>query len=276
MIISDLIYDVGMHTGGDTAFYLRKGFRVIGFEADPDSIAFCRKRFECELQTEKLIIVEGAITADASGRPIELFKNRKHGYWSTTVEKWAERHEQQGGFSDIIEVQPVNFANCLSHYGIPHYLKIDIEGADLVCLESLREVSGRPNFVSFESERDDSTKLAEEIDLLSELGYDHFQAIQQARARTFSEIFEESMSSGGHLEGGPSGLFGRDLPEKWLDKPGILARYEQIFLMYRIFDGKSFLRRLWLSRYVLGALSVLLRRPLPGWYDTHARHKDVG
>jgi 16S rRNA A1518/A1519 N6-dimethyltransferase RsmA/KsgA/DIM1 with predicted DNA glycosylase/AP lyase activity len=32
----DLIYDVGMHHGEDTEFYLRKGFRVVAFEADPD------------------------------------------------------------------------------------------------------------------------------------------------------------------------------------------------------------------------------------------------
>ena len=30
----DLLYDVGMHRGEDAEFYLRKGFRVIGFDAD--------------------------------------------------------------------------------------------------------------------------------------------------------------------------------------------------------------------------------------------------
>jgi hypothetical protein len=32
----DLIYDIGMHQGEDTEFYLQKGFNVIAFEADPD------------------------------------------------------------------------------------------------------------------------------------------------------------------------------------------------------------------------------------------------
>ena len=35
----DLIYDVGMHKGEDTEFYLRKGFRVIAIEADPDLVS---------------------------------------------------------------------------------------------------------------------------------------------------------------------------------------------------------------------------------------------
>ncbi len=32
----DLIYDVGMHKGEDADYYLKKGFRVIGFEAIPE------------------------------------------------------------------------------------------------------------------------------------------------------------------------------------------------------------------------------------------------
>ena len=32
---ADLIYDVGFHQGEDTAFYLKKGFLVVAFEAHP-------------------------------------------------------------------------------------------------------------------------------------------------------------------------------------------------------------------------------------------------
>ena len=35
----ELIMDVGMHRGEDAAYYLAKGFRVVGFEADPDHVA---------------------------------------------------------------------------------------------------------------------------------------------------------------------------------------------------------------------------------------------
>ena len=41
----DLIYDVGMHRGEDTQFYLRKGFRVVAFEANPENVSFCRNKF---------------------------------------------------------------------------------------------------------------------------------------------------------------------------------------------------------------------------------------
>jgi len=39
----DLIYDVGLHKGEDAEFYLRKGFRVVAFEADSDLVDFAGK-----------------------------------------------------------------------------------------------------------------------------------------------------------------------------------------------------------------------------------------
>ena len=48
----DLIYDVGMHKGEDTDYYLQKGFRVVAFEANPDLVNLCRTRF-ANAMTEK-------------------------------------------------------------------------------------------------------------------------------------------------------------------------------------------------------------------------------
>ena len=44
-MIEDLIYDVGVHRGEDSAYYLAKGYRVRAFEANPDLVAGCRTRF---------------------------------------------------------------------------------------------------------------------------------------------------------------------------------------------------------------------------------------
>jgi hypothetical protein len=56
----DLIYDVGLHKSEDAEFYLRKGFRVVGFEADPDLVAFCRERLKAFIDGGQLMLVEGA------------------------------------------------------------------------------------------------------------------------------------------------------------------------------------------------------------------------
>lgn len=43
--VNDLIFDIGMYKGEDTDFYLKRGFRVIAFEANPDMIALLRATF---------------------------------------------------------------------------------------------------------------------------------------------------------------------------------------------------------------------------------------
>jgi hypothetical protein len=48
----DLIYDVGMHDGSDTAYYLHRGFRVIGIEADAATAAICEGRFASEISAQ--------------------------------------------------------------------------------------------------------------------------------------------------------------------------------------------------------------------------------
>ena len=60
----NLIYDVGLHKGEDTDFYLKKGYNAVAFGADPDLIAHCRRRFQAEILQGRLRVVEGAIAGE--------------------------------------------------------------------------------------------------------------------------------------------------------------------------------------------------------------------
>lgn len=243
-----LIYDVGMCRGGDTDFYLRKGFSVIGFEADPDLVRYCRKRFTAEIAQRRLTIVEGAIVdADIlrAGQLTVAFYKNINPVWGTILETWAKRNENLGSPSVLIQTRPVNLAECLQEYGTPHYMKIDIEGADVFCLRNLKGVTGRPNYVSLESEKSDFNQLRAEFRLLEELGYRAFQAVKQGRRirQTPPPLAREGRGAG---HPGPSGLFGSELAGKWLSADEILLEYEKIF-----------------ARYELNRDRI--------WYDTHAR-----
>src|SRR5439155_903845 len=50
----DLVFDVGVNNGEDTAHYLRRGFRVVGVDANPEMVAFCERRFEDDIRTRRL------------------------------------------------------------------------------------------------------------------------------------------------------------------------------------------------------------------------------
>ena len=114
----DLIFDIGMHKGEDTAFYLKKGYRVVGVEADPDLAAFCRQRFASQIQDGRVHVIEGAIVAkdDVKNGTIKFYKNQ-HSIWGTTSEKWRDRNAQFGALSTQISVRCVDLTAVLKEYG---------------------------------------------------------------------------------------------------------------------------------------------------------------
>ena len=274
----DLIYDVGMHNGEDADYYLKKGFRVIGFEADPDLLKHCRNRFSKEIENGRLIIIEGAIvdlrSEEIVGQTVKFYKNQNKTVWGTVSVDWANRNKMLGTHNEVIEVNVVDFTESLRQYGIPHYLKIDIEGLDIVCLRTLLNFEQKPSYVSIESEKVVFDKLLEELCLLEQLGYTKFKAVQQQGIsfQTEPNPSREGVRVGYRFQEGSSGLFGEDLPGKWKEKNQIIKEYKNIFLQYNLFGDYGNLNRFRVGRLLRKVLCNVLRRPIPGWYDTHAKH----
>jgi len=86
-----------MHQGEDTDFYLEKGFKVIGFEADPDLAAHCRPRFSGAIADGRLVVGERAITeprpAGPGAGPIKFYRNSDLTVWGTVSDEWARWNE---------------------------------------------------------------------------------------------------------------------------------------------------------------------------------------
>lgn len=272
-----LIFDVGMHKGEDSYFYLKKGFKVVGFEANPELVELCKKRFTEELKTGQLTIVEGAIVDEntSSNGKISFYKNKNNSVWGTVLDNWAERNKNFGAESEIIEVPTVNFSEYLRKFGIPYYLKIDIEGLDIVCLRALKDFSERPEYVSIESDKVSFDELKNEFSIFNQLGYDKFKIINQSRIKSQSE--PKNSSEGAYLqhqfEPGSSGLFGKDLNGKWKSTKRSIKIYKRIFLGYRMFGDNSPLKKTPIGRFFMRSLRGLTG--IPGWYDTHAKHSSL-
>ena len=95
--MADLIADIGMHDGQDTDFYLKKGYRVVAVEANPELVEAGRQRFTHEIESGRLTIIHAAIGASAG--PVKLFVNDRKTDWSSIHEHIAGRVE--GGFLDF-------------------------------------------------------------------------------------------------------------------------------------------------------------------------------
>jgi len=268
--VRDLVFDVGLHRGEDTAYYLALGYRVVAFEANPELVAECRQRFARQVADGRLTIVEGAIT-DSDAETITFYRHSELSVWGTTDPEWAARNEQIGA-SRSITVPTVSFPEQLERHGVPYYLKVDIEGADTLCLESLRQAPATPVYASIEADLSDLSTIQSELDLLESLGFDSFAAVQQGTipGRRIETTGLDGARVNHEFVLNASGPFGADV-DGWGTRSETDERYRRIVRRYRRFDHRSPIGRFALGRHLLHVTGRVIGVPLPGWCDTHAR-----
>lgn len=265
----DLIFDVGMHLGEDTEFYLKKGFRVVAIEADPSLCARVAERLAGHIEAGRLVILNVAIAKKPGSIP--FYRNLDMSIWGTVNANWVERN--RGTRSEAIEVEGISMERVLADYGIPYYMKVDIEGSDLLCLEALRSTSTRPRYVSIESNKLSLGDVSQEFDLMAELGYGGFKVVPQHHVADQHPPVpsREGLSVDHIFNEGSSGLFGEEAPGDWVDAASALQIYRPIFGRYR-WVGDDPMIKSWRVR-------TLLQRCFgfaAGWYDTHARWGPLG
>jgi FkbM family methyltransferase len=288
-MIQDLIYDVGMHNGDDTAYYLHRGFRVVALDAHPQMCANAVQRFQAETASGRLTILNVGITAEPGARDFWICETRPE--WSSFDRRIASR---DGAPHHCLPVPCRTFDQILARHGIPYYLKVDIEGHDMLCLDALRGQSDLPMYLSTEISRFD-----EALQKLVDLGYTGYKCVsqytfvplewpagrEQKRAEFWYHLLERrrlplrllrrAMGRPGRTwlahrytrprrqEGwtfppGSSGPFGEDTPGAWLDADEVRRTYRH----YR-------------ALFEQGAFGAFWRdTPYSFWLDLHARQDE--
>jgi FkbM family methyltransferase len=127
-----LVFDVAMNVGMDTAYYLSKGCRVVAVEANPVPCEEARQRFAEALRSGQLVI-DNVGVADGAGTAT-FYVNERNSELSAFDLPVASRG---GAPYHAVHVPTVHLRDLLAKHGVPHYLKIDIEGYDGRCLEAL-------------------------------------------------------------------------------------------------------------------------------------------
>jgi FkbM family methyltransferase len=236
-----VIYDVGMNSGDDCAYYLRSGRRVVAIEANPALCASVALRFGAEVAAGRLTILNLGV-ADVPGAAT-FYVHRTNSVLSTLVpdgERIGYAATLPASEFTPIQVEMRRLSDIVAFFGPPHYIKIDIEGFDDRCLADLRRRDILPPFISAEAHTIDT------FCHLVAMGYGEFKL---AAGETVAQDFADhpiSVAGGGQAGHAfpphSAGPYGEDLPGPWLGKEAILAH--------------------WLNRG-------------DGWFDLHARRPDL-
>ena len=262
------IFDIGMHTGEDTDFYLKKGFRVVGVEADPALCQQVAARHPGEIADGSLVIVNKAISE--TDAPLRFFLCRTKSAWSTASPDLRDRWRREGAEFDEILVEGMSAGELVKRFGAPYYAKIDIEGLDLVCLKALADAGASPQFVSVEV---DFYRHAALIGLLKIMGYQRFALVDQSaiEAQRPPSPAREGLPIDHTFGKFSSGLFGEELPQQWTDARALEAQCRRVIEHYRASGVFWRIGRVApkLKTVVDGAAKAWF--PLgQAWYDVHA------
>jgi FkbM family methyltransferase len=262
-----MIMDVGMHLGEDTQFYLDKGFRVVAIEAHPQFVADNRVKFRDYIEKGLLEIVPLAIGEKDGVVPFYLFPEKSD--WGTLDPGYAQRNIARGTEYKIVEVPSVTFQSILQRHGIPYYLKIDIEGADILCIKALHHFTERPKYVSFEAELVGFESTFEGLSHLYVLGYRRFKIVNQIV--NYKSRCPDPPGEGKYVDrnfsSGMSGPFGEEAPGDWEPIEETLEKYRRILKAQRLFCPEGRYPRL---KRMFDKVSVAFGGDPLGWYDIHA------
>jgi FkbM family methyltransferase len=217
-----LVYDVGMNNGDDAAYYLRKGFDVVGIDAHAGLCAQCTTRFAKEIAEGRMRVVNVGVGAREG--TLDFYPNDAEDPISTFHPGyWTDR-----SFSQPVPVAVRTLSSIIREHGDPYFVKIDVEFFDHVALLDLLRAGIVPEYVSAEAQ------LIDVYCALVAMGYERFKlVVGKTIPQTFRDrdlraldgsVFRHEFSP---ISSGP---FGEDIPGEWLDKDQALRRLLEVGL----------------------------------------------
>lgn len=205
--MSDLIYDVGLHNGDDARYYLDKGFRVVGIDANPAFCALCEDRFAEEIRLDRMRVINVGVGPGVG--EFDFYVNERESQISTFA--------PQAGNDDpwtVVRVAMRPLSSIIVEHGEPHFVKIDVEHLDHLVLEDLRQAGIHPPFVSTEAHR------MEAFEALIAMGYRDYKLIRGEQVPALYGCWDITLRDGQRrayaFQPLSSGPFGDDIPGDWL------------------------------------------------------------
>ena len=216
-----LVYDVGLHNGDDAAYYLKKGFDVIGIDAHAGLCRSCNERFSEEIAAGRMHVLNVGVGAGEGS--MEFFQNEAEDAISTLFPDYWQGRDWLPA-----QVNVRKLSSIVREYGEPYFVKIDVEFADHMVLLDLLAQDILPKHISAEAQ------LIDVYCALVCMGYESFKIVRGKDIPCEFRGCEVRSLDGKVLqhEFSPqsSGPFADDLPGDWLTKTQTLDRLLEVGL----------------------------------------------
>jgi FkbM family methyltransferase len=179
----ELIFDIGANKGSTVDFYKNYAKKVVCFEPNPNLVSTLKSRFE-----NSNVIVDSRGLSNIVGKKKFMISN------ADTISTFSESWVNNSRFSDSykwnegITVETTTLDSILNEYGIPDFIKIDVEGYEYEVLLGLNVLLENTVF-AFEWAEEQFDGVQKSVKHLQNVGYNNF-----------AFIYGDSPSLGNNLE----------------------------------------------------------------------------
>ncbi|MFZ4400852.1 MAG: FkbM family methyltransferase [Bacteroidales bacterium] len=130
----DLYFDVGANDGNRIQPIMDAGIKIIAIEPQKECIKYLKSKFG-----DKITIIPKGL---GEKEEIKIFNVSTINVLSSFSEEWIERTQNSGRYGDAQwfkkeEVEITTLDKLIEEFGIPRFIKIDVEGYELEVLNGL-------------------------------------------------------------------------------------------------------------------------------------------
>lgn len=163
-----LVFDIGANIGKTVDIFKTKSEKVIAFEANPNLTTSLENKFS----GQNVLVVNKGLSNENG---IKKFNIASYHTISTFAEDWINesRFSNSYNWNQSVDISTITLDSAIDEYGIPDYIKIDVEGYEYEVLTSFTKLL--PNTIfAFEWAEEQKNKIEKIINHIKSLGYTHF------------------------------------------------------------------------------------------------------
>jgi FkbM family methyltransferase len=177
----DLVFDIGANQGYKTDMFVRLGASVVAVDPDADNAALLKDKFLKYRLSPKPVHVVGKAVSDSSA-VMTMWVDAPGSALNTLSTKWVDtlrqdetRFGERTQFAGSKKVETTTLDELMTSFGVPFYVKVDVEGHEPSVLRGLKKpvryLSFEVNLPEFKAEGLECIELLKTLEPSGQFNY---------------------------------------------------------------------------------------------------------